>query len=486
MEQVGQLMSHDRARAFQTGRESAFWPAGFDPHLPFPAGNAVDNLVRSAARHPQRPAMHYYGRTYSYADLLDGVVALAGFLQQKCGLRRGDRVLLDMQNSPQFVIAFHAILRADAVVVPVNPMNVADELDYLASDSGARVALIGDELIDRFETLVPSRLDHVIVARYADAAPDVARDPLPEVMRRAPVDLPEGPFVDFAEAVGAGCAPGPVESGSDDLAVMPYSSGTTGRPKACMHHHSAVTFTAVAQARWYGVDETSVMTSFMPMFHVAGMQASMSAGIFAGAALVIMTRWDRDLIPALFIRHGVTWWSAAPTMAVDVLSSASFSDETFARLKVLTGGGATMPAAVAARLLDRYGLRFCEGYGLTETISATHINPVDNPKPQCLGLPIFDTVSVVVDPDTLAELPQGEVGEILVSRPAGDGRLLAAAGRDRGGVRRPRRQDLPAHRRSRLCRCRRLFLHRRPAQADDQRLGLQGMAGGMRGAALSP
>ncbi|MDW6023377.1 long-chain-fatty-acid--CoA ligase [Mesorhizobium sp. BAC0120] len=410
-------MTRNEAATFHTGLESPFWPVGFAPHLPFPAGNAAENLIRSATRHPDRPSMHYYGRTYDYAELLDGVTALAGYLQQRCGVRRGDRVLLDMQNSPQFVIAFHAIMRADAVVVPANPMNLAAEIDYLASDSGARVALIGDELIDQFRELVPARFDHVIVARYADAAPDPSVDPLPEVMRRPRAALLPDRFVNFSQALAAGCNPGPVRAASDDIAVMPYSSGTTGRPKACMHLHSAVTFTAAAQAKWYGIDETSVMTSFMPMFHVAGMQASMSAALYAGAALVIMTRWNRDLIPDLFTRHRVTWWSAAPTMIVDVLASDRFSDETFAHLKVLTGGGASMPAAVAERLLDRYGLRFCEGYGLTETISATHINPVDAPKPQCLGLPIFDTTSLVVDPETMRELPLGEVGEILVAGP---------------------------------------------------------------------
>lgn len=410
-------MTRNEVATFHTGLESPFWPAGFEPHLPFPAGNAVENLIRSATRHPYRPSMHYYGRTYDYAELLDGVTALAGYLRQRCGVKRGDRVLLDMQNSPQFVIAFHAIMRADAVVVPANPMNLAGEIDYLASDSGARVALIGDELIDQFTGLVPARFDHVIVARYADAAPDRGADQLPQVMRRASAALPSDRFVDFSQALAARCSPGPVEAGSGDIAVMPYSSGTTGKPKACMHLHSAVTFTAAAQAKWYGIDETSVMTSFMPMFHVAGMQASMSAGIYAGAALVIMTRWDRDLIPELFTRHGVTWWSAAPTMIVDVLASDRFSDETFAHLKVLTGGGASMPAAVAERLLERYGLRFCEGYGLTETISATHINPVGAPKPQCLGLPIFDTTSLVVDPETLREMPPGEIGEILVAGP---------------------------------------------------------------------
>lgn len=424
---------------FETGPQSPHWPAGFPHDIGVPDTNAADNLVRSARRRPSSVAMYYYGHRFTYADTLRAVEALAGYLQ-KHGAVRGGRVIVDLQNSPQFVIAFHAILRADAIVVPVNPMSTTDEIDYLAEDSGARIAIVGDELLERFVPLLQKRFDLLIVARYADALDGGTTDALPEVMRRPPVPLPEHSCIDFREAVAAGLKPRAVGTTGHDIAVLPYSSGTTGRPKACIHLHSAVTFTAAAQAVWYGLDESSVMTSFMPMFHVAGMQASMSAGVWAGAALVILTRWDRDAIPTLFPRHRVTWWSAAPTMIVDVLASDHFEADTFAALKVLTGGGAAMPAAVAEQLLSRYGLRFCEGYGLTETISATHINPLPRPKPQCLGIPIFNTRSVIIDPDTLAEVPQGTVGELIIAGPQvmrgywGRPEATAEALIERGGV----------------------------------------------------
>ncbi|MEI4487375.1 long-chain-fatty-acid--CoA ligase [Frigidibacter sp. MR17.14] len=395
---------------------SPHWPQGLDFHLPLPEGNAFGMLARSAARDPDHPAMLYYGAAISYGRLLAEVEALAGHLHHACGVRKGDRVLIDMQNSPQFILAFQAILRCDAVVVPVNPMNMAPELAHYLADSGARVAMVGDELVERFARFLGTALDHLIVARYADALPDTYTDPLPEVMLRPAAALPPG-ATPLAMAL-AETRRAPATTGTlDDLAVMPYTSGTTGHPKACRQPHRAVVFTALAQAKWYGITPDSVMTAFMPLFHVAGMQASMSNALSQGATLLLMTRWNRDLIPSLFLRHGVTFWSAAPTMIVDVMASERFDERAFEKITVLTGGGSSMPAALAAKLADRYGLRFCEGYGLSETISATHINPVANPKPQCLGIPIFDTFCHVVEPGTTRVLAVGETGEILISGP---------------------------------------------------------------------
>jgi len=203
----------------------------------------------------------------------------------------------------------------------------------------------------------------------------------------------------------------------DDLCVMPYTSGTTGKPKACVHSHRSVLFTAVAQAEWYRYDDDTVVTGFMPMFHVAGMQVSLNGGIVSGCTVVVMARWDRDLISPLFMRYGVTVWSAAPTMVVDVLHAPNFDERAFGKLRILTGGGATMPAAVAKQLETRWGLKFVEGYGLSETIAATHLNPPDRPKPQCMGIVIQDTFSRIIDPETLEELPVGEVGEIIIAGP---------------------------------------------------------------------
>ena len=205
------------------------------------------------------------------------------------------------------------------------------------------MALVGAELLDRFG---PLALGTVVAASYGD---DVAADTpfrLPPVMADSvlPAVLPDG-VVAWADALAEARPPRPDDAAPDDLCVLPYTSGTTGKPKACMHTHAGTLFNVFAQQQWYGYGDDTVITGFMPMFHVAGMQVSMNGGLFAGATIVLMTRWDRDLVAPLFIRHGVTVWSAAPTMVVDVLASPAFDERAFARLPgaalcLLSGGAA--------------------------------------------------------------------------------------------------------------------------------------------------
>src|SRR5258708_26499485 len=150
---------------------SSVWPIGEPWHLPMPDGTLYDALARAADRRPHHPATAFYGAMLSYAELRHRVDAMAGFLQNACGIKRGDRVLIALQNSPQYVIAYYAVMRADAVIVPVNPMNKTAEIAYLAADSGATVAIIGSELCDVFAPLVGNALTHAVVANYRAACP---------------------------------------------------------------------------------------------------------------------------------------------------------------------------------------------------------------------------------------------------------------------------------------------------------------------------
>ena len=392
-------------------RHFAHWPPGVPHTLEVPRQSVYTNLAAQAAEHPDRIAVDYYGTRITYAELVRDADALAGFLQQCCGVAKGDRVLLYLQNSPQFIIAYYAILRADAVVVPVNAMNRTEELRHYVEDAQASVAIVGQELHERIS---PLGVAHVIVATYSD-------------FLRAPTDLPIPDFVraprmvtsDIAwrDAIGATLSPGEQRAGADDLAVMPYTSGTTGKPKGCMHTHASVQSTTVPYLYWRGASDDSVVLSALPMFHVTGMQAGMNAPLYRGSTLVVLSRWDRDCAGMQIERAGVTTWSAITTMLVDFLSNPRLGNYDLSSLRVLGGGGAAMPEALARKLEEVIGLPYVEGYGLSETMAPTHINPPHRPKRQCGGIPIFNTDARIIDPETRAELGVGEVGEIIVHGP---------------------------------------------------------------------
>jgi fatty-acyl-CoA synthase len=198
---------------------------------------------------------------------------------------------------------------------------------------------------------------------------------------------------------------------------MPYTSGTTGNPKGCVHRHRSVMFTTVAGPQWNRSFQDETILSILPYFHATGMQGGMNAPIYAGVSIVLLPRWDRDVAGQLIQRYKVTGFTAVPTMIVDLLSNPKLASYDLSSLRQVGGGGAAMPEAVAQKLQDLCGLEFIEGYGLTETIAPTHINPPERPKKQCLGIPIFNTDARVVNPETLAELPPGEVGEIISHGP---------------------------------------------------------------------
>ncbi len=175
--------------------------------------------------------------------------------------------------------------------------------------------------------------------------------------------------------------------------------------------------TAVGGGAWFRTLPEMTYLGVLPYFHVTGMQNSMNTPIYNGSTVVLLPRWDREVAGELIKRYRVTAWTLIPTMVVDLLASPNAASFDLSSVQRMSGGGAAMPAAVAARLKELCGITFFEGYGLTETMAPTHVNPPDAPKAQCLGIAMFDTESMVVDPETLAELPTGEVGEIVSTGP---------------------------------------------------------------------
>jgi len=406
-----------------------FWPRRLPKSITVPATSLWRNLAISAERYPNKPALIFFGRITTYDELATQVETLAGTLHA-LGLQRGDRVLLDMQNCPQLVIAHFAILRANAVVVPANPMNRAEELKHYITDAQARFAIASADLaaeLTKASNSLPSGqcLNHMIVTQFADAfAIDMDSEEAPPPAWRdwlstqhpMPV-LRGGAVLSWTDALAAhNRAPAHVV-GTTDMALLPYTSGTTGLPKGCIHPHSSIMHNASATQLWTVTSSESVMLAVVPMFHITGIVSVLHTAILSGATLVIMPRWDRELAGRLIFRRKVTNWTNIPTMVIDLMSSPNPQTSDLGSITYIGGGGAAMPQAVAQRLYQSYGLRYVEGYGLTETAAPSHINPFENPKQQCLGIPFMSTDALVVDPQTLQEMPIGECGEIIIHGP---------------------------------------------------------------------
>ena len=399
-------------------RHLAFWPPNVPQQLSLPETSLWYNLEVSATRFPNKPCTVFYDSILTYADVKREAERLAGFLQQECGVKRGDRVALYMQNSPQYVVGFYAILRADAVVVPINPMNVSAELGYLLSDSGAKVIIAAQERYDQVQPLLTQDGGlRAVVATYSDYLTQDTELAVPDFVRAPRIALDTPAATGWADAVARAAVPGALVGDPDDLCVMPYTSGTTGHPKGCMHTHRSVMHTTLTTPVWHRQYQEEVVLTVLPLFHVTGMQNAMNSPIYTAATMVIVARWDREVAAALIARYRVTGWTSVPTMVVDLLSSPNVGSYDLSSMRTMGGGGAAMPEAIATRLKEICNLTYLEGYGLSETIAATHMMPPLHPKKQCLGIPSFNVDSRVVNPETLEELPVGEVGEIVTHGP---------------------------------------------------------------------
>lgn len=401
------------------------WPRGLSHHLTLPETSLVTNAEMAARRFPRKPFVLFYGTALTFADFHEQVERVAGYLQHDCGVQAGDRVMIYLQNCPQWVIAYYAILRANAVVVPVNPMNKTDELAHLLDDSGAQVAFAAQELVVHLTPLLrrpePAdgiSLQHVLVTTYADYLGEESRAfDLPHWLTAGPATKAEAGLHVWMDVLAQNRQPSPHQRGPDDLCVLPYTSGTTGQPKGCMHTHRSVMATAVGGMQWFGHTQDAVLLSVLPFFHVTGMASGMNGPLYVGATIVLMARWDRQLAARLIEACRVTNWQVIAAMVIDFLALPTIEQHDLSSLQGIRGGGAAMPEAVAQRLKALTGLDYIEGYGLTETMAATHINPPDRPKPQCLGIPVFDVDARLIDPQTLQEVGPGQPGEIVIHGP---------------------------------------------------------------------
>lgn len=394
----------------------AGWPSRFPRSLPRPQTTLHYNLDVCAARYPERLAIGFFGCDINYRSFHGQVLSLAGWLQSRAGVKRGDRVAIFGQNSPQWLIAYYAILRCDAVVVPINPMNRVVELRRILQDSGSRVAICAQELAETLmESSSATDLSTIVVATYSDYLPEVAQFELPEWLTAGRASM--SGCVAWQDTLGHAQRPGVSLSQSDDFCLLPYTSGSTGAAKGCVHTHQTFMQVTAGMSIWHRQNAATVFLGAPPMYQVSGLANSVNCPVFSGGMVIPLPRWDRKLAVQLIAKYRINHVALAPTAIIDLLGYPELLAYDLKSISRLTSGGAAMPKPIWKQAQDVLGVPFIEAYGLTETAATTHINSSMRPKPQCLGLPFFDTQSMVVDPVTFLPVEPGCHGEIIVRGP---------------------------------------------------------------------
>ena len=359
---------------------------------PAPGGNLAQ-LVRAAAdRSPDAPALLFRGQALSWRQVDEQVDAAAAALTG-LGLARGDRVALCLTNTPDFPVAYFGALRAGLVAVPLNPGYTASELRWTLSDSGARAAVVGVSGREALQSLVADlpALEHVLLTEGAGDAS------WPEVLRAS-----AGTAV---EHVG----------GDEDLAVLLYTSGTSGRPKGAMLPHRALLANVQQVSRIEPpiIEPGDVVLLVLPLFHVYGLNAALANLVRCGATGLLMERFDPVEALAELRRAGVTKVIGAPPMYV-AWSMLPDVGAAFASVRLALCGAAPLPPAVLSRVLAATGRPVFEGYGLTEAspvVTSTVMSGVA--KPGSIGRPVPGVELRLVD-ERGGAVEDGDPGEVVV------------------------------------------------------------------------
>ncbi len=386
-----------------------------------PLDAPLHEYLRAHAREqPARAAYLWYGHALTYAELDRASDAFAARLAA-LGVKKGEPVALFMNNCPQYVMAHYGIQKLCAVVCPCGPLNKEHELEYQLNDLQARVIVAADVLLPIVERVRgKTALAHVFTVRYADLLPDAPSVDVPaELLQMKARPLPPSDHAeDFLAATRGRAAPPPVAHGLDEVALMTYTSGTTGLPKGAMLTYRNALYKAAVAADCNGVSADEVMLAVAPLYHIAGMLMGVSISVYAGATSVLLYRFDPLAVLQAIERHRVSWWYSIAPMNAAVMQApgAGNFDVGSLRLNPVTSFGIIFTEALAAqwRTLARNCESFEAAYGLSETHTMDTYMPRDAIRWGTHGKAVPDNEIRILHPDTGRECASGELGEIVV------------------------------------------------------------------------
>src|SRR5688572_5791306 len=365
-------------------------------------------------RAPEKAAVVFYGRSISYRELREATDRLACALAA-LGIKKGDRIALYLLNSPQFIIAYFAALKCGATVTPISPVYTSHEVRYQLQDSGARAVICQDILYEKVAKS-GAKLDFTVLTSVGEYLPALKR-----MFSKKPA-APQGPNLHWLQDLLKKHPPQPPAVSIDphaDIAVLPYTGGTTGNPKGVMlTHYNLVAAQAMGQATFSVFEQgKEVILAFLPFFHIYGQVVIMLNGLCQGNLLVLFTSPDTEEILAAMERHQATVFYGVPTLYEYLKDHKDTNKANWRRLKLVLSGADTLHESTMKGWNQRTGSTIVEGYGLSETCATSHVNPLHRPKTGSFGCPIPGMQAAVLNPDTLQIAPPGETDELVLCGP---------------------------------------------------------------------
>jgi long-chain acyl-CoA synthetase len=404
------------------------WLGRYTPGLPADItteyGTMLELFDASVARAPDTEAIRYFDGVLTLAELDAAADALAVGLAAH-GFVPGDRLAVYTQNNPAFVVALLGAWKAGGAAVAINPMNKARELTYLLADSGASALLCLDELYESVARDVVRSGEGVQVHTVITCSPlDWQARNDARLFPDAGKQRPLGTF-DLLEMLDeyAGRHPNAPAPKTDDVAILTYTSGTTGVPKGAMNTHANLTFNSQTYRDWMGITPEDSVLGVAPLFHITGLVGHLGLALLVPCPLVLAHRFEPNVVIDTIREHRPTFTVGAITVFIALAGVDGVGKDDFASFRMLYSGGAPIAPAVTDRFEEQTGLYIHNIYGLTETTSPSHgvplgaRAPVDpNSGALSVGVPVFNTVVRILD-EQGNEAPVGEVGELATSGP---------------------------------------------------------------------
>ena len=405
--------------------EQQVWHRFYDPEvkssLDYPETTLYELFEKAVQQSPGRTATLFFGARTSYRRLGQMVDQFAAALAS-LGVKREDRVALILPNLPVYPVAHFAAMKLGAVLVPTNPLYVERELEYQLNNSGAETIVALDKLHQRISSVVPSTaVKRVIYAGVQDFLP-FPLNLAYKIKNRHEPPVDPAPDTYFYSKLLKKRFPG-VEahrSRPADTAIFLYTGGTTGVSKGAVLTHRNLLANVLQTRAWLAGfrDRAETILAVLPFFHSYGMTTSLHLGIQAQATLLLLPRFDLADALKRIKKHRPTIFCGVPSMYNAINHSPRVQPEDVNSIRLCVSGGAALPAEVQSSFEELTGGKLVEGYGLSETSPVAIVNPIfGHRKSGTIGVPIPDTMARVVDHQTRAVLPPGEVGELAIKGP---------------------------------------------------------------------